>query len=299
MHQVRSSIAFAAAVVATLVAAGVPSPALAAAPTLNLQAGAFVDDADGRSYDLTLQYRPADWLTLAIGAGQSSSSLVTTDFDGTSVHGDVDLQRGRLGGGLYASRWNDSDQFTSRITGGRLAVTFAESFEAGVVLESRQLEVGYTTTGLLGRTLAQRARFDGRGVGAELAWYGSRWSGYLRGTGYDYDDQLERAIATSRAPSTRAFPRVAALVNSVLTRTAGAIDYQASLGVDRAFARSGLGVDLTLSSDAITGADSASLSASWRYDLSARFGVDATLGLTETDGLDSTGFAGLGFSFRN
>ena len=119
------------------------------------------------------------------------------------------------------------------------------------------------------------------------------------GVAYDYDDQLDRVISASRAPSTRAFPRVASLVNSVLTRTAGALDYQASLGVDRAFARSGLGLDLMRSSDAITGDDSTSLSASWRYDLNARLGLQATLGLTETDGLDSIGFAGLGLSFRN
>jgi hypothetical protein len=294
MRQVHLSAALVAAVFAILA----PVRA-AAAPGLDLQVGAFVDDQDGTSYDVNAQFRPAEWLTLAIGAGQSSSSLVATDFDGTSVHGGVDLQRGRLGGGLYASQWEDSDQFTSRVVGGRFTVTFADTFEAGVVLESRQLEVDYTTTGPLGRSLAQSVRFDGSGIGAELGWYGREWSGYLRGMGYDYDEQLDRAVAASRAPATRAFPRVASLVSSVLTRTAGAIDYQASLGVDRAFARSGLGVDLTLSSDAISGADSASVSVAWRYDLSTRVGVDVTLGMTETDGLDSTAFAGLGFSFRN
>jgi len=294
MRQVRLTAVFATALLAVLA----PGPA-AAAPGVNLQAGAFVDDQDGASYDVNVQFRPAEWLTLALGAGQSSSSLVATDFDGTSVHGGIDLRRGRLGGGLYASQWEDSDQFTSRVLGGRFTVTFAESFEAGLVMESRRLEVGYTTTGLLGRTLAQSARFDGSGVGAELGWYGREWSGYLRGIGYDYDEQLDRAVAASRAPATRAFPRVASLVDAVLTRTAGAIDYQASLGVDRAFARSGLGVDLTLSSDAISGDDSTSVSVAWRYDLTTRVGVDVTLGMTETDGLDSTGFAGLGFSFRN
>ena len=168
-----------------------------------------------------------------------------------------------------------------------------------LVAESRQLDVTYTTTGLLGRTVAQDVRFDGVGLGAELGWAGNAWGGYLRGVSYDYDSQLDRAISASRAPATRAFPRVAALVNSVLTRTAGAIDYQASLGVDRAFSRAGLGADLTLSSDTISGADSASLSLSWRYDLTTRLGIDATLGMTETDGFDSIGFAGVGFSFRN
>lgn len=291
-------VALPAALVAAVLAVLAPGRA-AEASGFNLQAGAFVDDQDGTSYDISAQFRPAEWLTLALGGGQSGSSLVATDFDGTSVHGGVDLQRGRLGGGLYAIQWEDSDQFTSRVLGGRFAVTFADAFEAGLLLEGRRLEVGYTTTGLIGRTVAQSARFDGSGVGAELGWYGREWSGYLRGIGYDYDEQLERVVAASRAPATRAFPRVASLVNAVLTRTAGAIDYQASLGVDRAFARSGLGVDLTLSSDAISGDDSTSVSVAWRYDFTTRVGIDVTLGMTETDGFDSTAFAGLGFSFRN
>lgn len=287
-----------AALVATFVASLVPVQATAA-PGFSLQAGTFIDDQDGTSYDLNAQFRPAQWLTLFVGAGRSRSSIVATNFDGTSIHGGIDVQRGRFGGGLQASTWDDSDQFTSRVWDGRFAMTFGESFEAGLLLEARQLEVGYTTTGVLGRTISQSVRFDGSGVGAELGWYGRNWSGHLRGIGYDYDEQLDRAIAASRAPATRAFPRMASMVNSVLTRTAGAIDYQASLGVERAFARSGLGLDLTLSSDAITGDDSSSLSVRWRYDLSTHFGVDATLGTTATDGLDSTGFAGLGFSFRN
>lgn len=85
----------------------------------------------------------------------------------------------------------------------------------------------------------------------------------------------------------------------MLTRTAGAIDYQASVGLERAFARAGIGADLTLSSDALSGADSTSYSANFRYDLTTHWGVDATLGMTDTDGFDSVGFAGLGFSYRN
>jgi len=294
MRQIASFFALVAACLAPLV------PAVAvAAPGFDLQVGAFVDDQDGTSYDLNAQFRPSDSLTLSLGAGRSSSSLATTDFNGTTVRGGAELRRGRFGGGLYASNWEDSDQFSSQVLGGRFSMTFAGSFDAALVAESRQLEVSYTTTGLLGRTVAQDVRFNGAGLGAELGWAGNVWSGYLRGMSYDYDSQLDRAINASRAPATRAFPRVAALVNSVLTRTAGAIDYQASLGVDRAFSRSGLGADLTLSSDVISGADSTSLSLFWRYGLTTRVGIDATLGMTATDGFDSIGFAGVGFSFRN
>jgi len=294
MRQIASSVALVAASLAALVPA-----VAAAAPGFDLQVGAFVDDQEGASYDLNALFRPSDSLTFSLGAGRSSSSLATTEFKGTTVRGGADLRRGRFGAGVYASNWEDSDQLTSQVLGGRLSMTFGETFDVALLAESRQLGVTYTTTGPRGRAIAQDVRFDGAGLGAELGWIGNAWSGYLRGISYDYDAQLDRAINASRAPSTRAFPRAAALVNSVLTRTAGAIDYQASLGVDRAFSRAGLGADLTLTSDVISGAGSTSLSLSWRYDLTTQVGIDATLGMTETDGFDSIGFAGVGFSFRN
>lgn len=274
-------------------------PAVEAAPGFSMQAAAFVDDADGTSIDVAAQFRPTESLTLSLGGGQSDTSADATDFSGSSIHGGIDLHRGRFGAALHASQWDDSDQFTSRIVSGELSWTFAESLEVALLLEDRALEVDYTVTGPLGRAVAQNARFSGNGLGARVSWIGEQWSAYAGGTSYDYDDRLDRLVTASRLPTTSRFPRVAALVNSVLTRTAGAIDYQASVGLERAFARAGIGADLTLSSDALSGADSTSYSANFRYDLTTHWGVDATLGMTDTDGFDSVGYAGLGFSYRN
>lgn len=285
------------ALVATL--SVIAAPAAEAAPGFSLQAGAFVDDSDGTSYDLAAQFRPSESLTLSLGGGQSDTSVEASDFSGSSVHGGIDLHRGRFGAALHASQWKDSDQFSSRIVSGELSWTFADSLDLALLLEDRALQVDYTVTGALGRTVAQSARFSGNGLGARLAWTGEQWSAYAGGTSYDYDDRFDRLVTASRLPTTARFPRIAALVNSVLTRTAGALDYQASVGIERAYARAGIGADVTLSSDALSGADSTSYSASFRYDLSAHWGVDASLGMTDTEGFDSVGFAGLGFSFRN
>ncbi|MCU0759610.1 MAG: hypothetical protein MUF07_10525 [Steroidobacteraceae bacterium] len=270
-----------------------------AAPGVEVQVAGYVDDADGSSFDVAARLRPVDWLSLSIGGGQSSVSLVASDFQGRSVRGGVDLRRGRFGAGLRASSWEDSDQFSSDILEAELSWTFADTLDVALRLEDRRLEVDYATVGAFGRVLPQTARFDGTGVGARLAWYGREWSAWIDGTSYDYDARLERLVAASRAPSTRAFPQLAVLINSVLTRTAGAIDYQASVGVERSFARAWVGVDLLRSRDSVSGADSTSLGLSFRYDLSARWGVDAQLGTIDTEGIDRTGFAGLGFSFRN
>ena len=270
-----------------------------AAVGFDAQASVYVDDADGTGFDVAARLRPVEWLSLSLGGGQSSTSADATDFEGTAVHGGVDLQRGRFGAGLHASQWDDSDQFRSRTLGGELSWTFAESVELAVLLEDRALEIDYATTGPLGRVLQQSQQFDGTGLGARLAWYGEAWSVAAGGKSYDYDDTLERVIAISRSPNTARLPRIASLVNSVMTRTVGAIDYQATLTVDRAFARAGVGADLTVSRDALTRVDSTSYGLHGRYDLTTHWGVDASVGLTDTDGLDSVGFASLGFSFRN
>jgi len=274
-------------------------PVATAAPGFSVQTGAYVDDADGSSLDVAAQLRPTDWLTLSLGGGRSRTALGSSDFEGSSVRGGADLRRGRFGAGLHASRWEDSDQFSSQVLDGELSWSISDSFEVALLLEDRSLEVDYVTVGLLGRVVPQTASFDGTGIGARLTWTGTAWSAWAGGTSYDYDDQLDRLVAASRAPTTSAFPRLSALVNSVLTRTAGTIDYQADFGVERAFARAGVGASVMLSSDAISGADSGSYALNFRYDLTRNWGVDASFGMTDTEGFETVNFAGVGFSYRN
>jgi hypothetical protein len=53
-----------------------------AAPGVEVQVAGYVDDADGSSFDVAARLRPVDWLSLSIGGGQSSVSLVASDFQG-------------------------------------------------------------------------------------------------------------------------------------------------------------------------------------------------------------------------
>ncbi len=285
MRQIVSSAALVAAFLAPLVPA-----VAAAAPGFDLQVGAFVDDQDGISYDLNARFRPSDSLTLSLGAGRSSSSLATTEFNGTSVHGGADLRRGRFGVGLSASNWEDSDQFGSQVLGGRFSVTFAESFDVALVAESRQLDVTYTTTGLLGRTVAQDVRFDGVGLGAELGWAGNAWGGYLRGMSYGYGGDIDRLRAAAQSPNLLSFPRLAALVGSMATLTRGALDSQLATGVEYSFTRVTLHADLMQVKDAITSANADSWSIGALVMLNGRFSIDVGGGVSGGDGYENTGF---------
>jgi hypothetical protein len=174
----------------------------------------------------------------------------------------------------------------------------ANGWQFGAIAEQRDFAVDYTVT-VLNRSIARRVAFDGQGFGAQVSWYGDAWGGYLRGVSYDYDDTLARVLAAAQTPSVARFPRIQALVASLLTRTAGAIDHDLSAGLERSFQRSGLRLDVAATRDALSGADSRSLSVSWRYSLTPRFEVEGTLGSADSDDLASVGFAGLALSFRN
>jgi hypothetical protein len=277
-----------------------PLPAALAADggQFSASVATFVDDADGISVDLDLYWEPTVWLGLGAGIGQSESSAELADLEGDSLRASVDLHGDSLGGRLGWRQWQDNGQFESDSMTAEVYWRTANGWQFGAIAEQRDFAVDYTVT-VLNRSIARRVAFDGQGFGAQLAWYGDTWGGYLRGVSYDYDETLARVLTAAQTPNLARFPRIEALVASLLTRTAGAIDHDLSAGIERSFQRSGLRLDVAATRDALSGADSRSLSVSYRHSLTPRFEVEGTLGGADSDDLDSVGFAGLAFSFRN
>lgn len=257
----------------------------------------LVDDADGTSLDLDLGWQPTGWLGLSAGFGNAESSTDLADLSGDSLRAGIDVHGSALGARLDWRNWKDDGQFESDTLGGELYWSGA-AWSVGLLLEQRDFTVDYTVT-LLNRAVARSVDFEGTGVGAQASWTGERWNGYLRGVSYDYDDTLDRVLAAAQSPNLARFPRIQALVGSLLTRSAGAIDHDVGAGIERSFQRSGLRLDLAMTRDAISGADSRSVSVGWRYALSPRFDLDATVGQSDSDDLDGVGFAGLALTFRN
>lgn len=257
----------------------------------------FVDDADGTSLDLDLNWQASDWIGLSAGFGNADSSSDLADLSGRSLRAGVDVHGSAFGARLDWRNWQDDGQFESDTLGGELYWT-GGGFSAGLLLEQRDFTVDYSIT-LANRTVARSVDFQGTGVGAQLSYANDRWSGYLRGIGYDYDQTLDRVLAAQQLPNLARFPRIQALVGSLLTRSAGAIDHDYGVGIERSFQRSGLRLDLTQTRDAISASDSRSVSLGWRYSLTPRFEIDATVGRSDSDDLDSVGFAGLALTFRN
>jgi hypothetical protein len=280
-----------------LASAGLPTAAAADGGTFTATLATFVDDADGISTDVDLYWDPADWIGLSAGIGQAESSSELADLDGDALRAGIDLRGESLGGRLNWRRWQDGGQFESDTLGGEIYWRATSGWQFGLIAEQRDFSVDYTVT-VLNRPITRRVEFDGQGFGAQASWYGEAWGGYLRGVSYDYGDTLARVRAAAQTPNLGRFPRIQALVASLLTRTAGAVDHDLSAGIERSFQRSGLRLDVSTTRDALSAAESRTLSLSYRYALTPRFELEGTLGTADSDDLDSVGFAGLALSLR-
>jgi hypothetical protein len=271
------------------------TPAIAS--TFSTTVSGFVDDADGTSLDLDVYWEPTRWLALGAGVGSADSSSDLADLSGESVRASIDVHGAAFGGRLGWRNWQDAGDFESDSVSAEIYWR-GESWQLGLIGEQRDFSIDYTIT-VAARPISRSVDFEGQGFGAQASWYGERWGGYLRAVGYDYDSTLDRVIAAAQLPNLSRFPRIEALVGSVLTRTAGAIDHDLAAGIERSFQRSALRLDLSATRDAVSAADSRSASLGYRYSVTSRFDVEATVGVVDSDDLDSVGFAGLALTFRN
>ncbi len=288
-HRLRTAVA------AILFAA---LPGMSAAAGFTVTGSAYVDQDSGESYDLDLRLRPSDAWSVSAGIGRSATAGVGNDFDGTSWRASAGWQGERLGVALNTRNWRDGGQFESRNIGADFTVLLPAGFVLTGLLRQRDLDLDYTITGALGRVFPASASFTGRGYGAELGWSNQAWNASVRAVGYSYDDALDRVIAAAAAPTTRFFPRVQALADSMLTRAFGATERELSVSVDRSFARSGLRLDLSNSREALTGTTANGIAASYRYTISPRVEFEGTVGVSDGDSLDAVTYGGLAATLR-
>jgi hypothetical protein len=275
---------------------GVAGPA-GAEPGFDVSLGAYLDDASGRSLDLDVGFAPDEYWAFSAGVGRATASDDVNDIDARIVRALAQVQGESVGARVSYSEWDDSGEFKSRTTAGTLFWR-SGGWQVGALYEDRRLQFDYVVALPL-RSVALSQEIAGDGYGLDVSYYGERWGGYLRAVSYRYDESLDRLIAASQRPDLERFPRIAALVGSLLTRAAGALDRDLQVGVDRSFGRSGMRVDATFYTDAIDRADSRGLSASYRYALSPRTMLEGTLGVTDTEGLGSLGFGGLSILYRH
>lgn len=273
------------------------SPAVAG---YDLTLSGLTDEDGGVNYDAFLAVAPNDNWTLNANVGHTSSSVEFSNFSGTSYGLSADLHNDRFGAKLGWRSWEDSNNFKSQFTSGKLYWR-NEALEIGLLLEQRDFSVLYSfTLPIVGaRPISRTASFAADGVGLSVSWYGDVWGAYAQYQDNSYDSAFINAInnLVSFDPTRR--PGLAALASSVITKSNGVTDNELTAGLDRSFARSGLRLDAYRVKDQISGGNSTGVSLGYRYSISSTVIMEASVGSSQSDGYQGQMYGGFSVTFRH
>jgi len=271
--------------------------AVAQAVPMNGTFTASTDDTGGRNVGADFSISPGEHVTVTAGAAHSSGSDETAGLTGTMFDAGLSLHGERGGVSLQADSFDDSSNYLSRTLGAR-AWLAAGDFEIALLGRHRDLSVELTLALPL-RTVRRDVEFSALGGGLELSYARGNLNAYVSGIVYDYDDDFDQFIALSGSPQLARRPRIEALVGTFLTQAQGAVDRQYGAGVERAFGRHSLALDVASVHDAILDAGSVSLALTWRYAQSARLDWSVTGGLVDSDTYGDIGFVSVGLGISN
>lgn len=269
----------------------------AGAAPMDATFSANTDDTGGRSFAADFSLSPGEHVTFTAGAGHSSGSDATADFTGTLLDAGVSLHGGRGGVRLAFDSFDDSSNYRSRTLGVR-AWLAAGDFEIALLGKRRDQSVELTLELPL-RTVRREVEFSALGAGLELSYARGNFHAYASALTYDHDEEFDQFIELADSPQLSERPRIEALVGTFMTQAQGAIDRQYGAGVERAFGRHSVALDLANVHDAILDAGSTSVALTWRYAQSARFDWSVTGGFVDSDTWGNIGFAGLGLGIGN
>jgi hypothetical protein len=275
----------------------VAGSATAQAVPTSLNLAANTDDTGGRSYGADFSLSPGEHVTLTAGAGHSSGSDETADLTGTLLDAGVSLHGERGGVSLNADSFDDSSNYRGRTLGARAWIA-AGDFEIALLGRHRDLSVELTLELPL-RTVTRDVGFSTLGGGLEIGWARGNVNAYVSGVVYDYDDDFDRFLELADSPQLARRPRIEALVGTFLTQAQGSIDRQVGAGVERAFGRHSLAIDVSSVHDAILDAGSVSVALTWRYARSARLDWSVSGGVVDSDTWGDIGFIGVGLGISN
>lgn len=257
----------------------------------------LVDGEDGHSIDLDGSLSLTDAWTVGAGIGRGNSRLDDERFRATSLRADTDVLLGRIFAGAGIERWKDSGQLRSTIVRGELGWLDDSGLAASLLIVDRGLDITYTAS-IAGMTRTFDVSLDGRGYGADVSWFGERWSVGARFLDHDYGRQVARARAVRDAAATRRFPRLQLLLASVATRAASAPDREFSLFAAHHRARGYLAVDWQVQRDAITRENTSSAGVTLGLHLGRRFVLDTMAGVADDATSGTVPWTGLALTLR-
>jgi hypothetical protein len=264
----------------------------------SLTLSGLVDSEDGNGYGADVWFAPSEHWSMGAGIGHSESDLAGLEFSGRSLHLNTDVTVSSFTFGVAAQGWKDSNQLDSQSLQGQITWMSVSGFSIGAIIDDRTLKVHYQVRAPLNQTRPARVDFDGTGYGADLAWFGQQWNAGVRYVDYSYGPSLTRVRAAINSPNTTGFPRVQALVDSIVTRAAGAPEREVSVTLGRTLRRTSLQGEWLMQRDALTRTDINSVSLRFGYRLNSHAELTTTLGLSEGGASDSVTFGGMALTLR-
>jgi hypothetical protein len=279
---------------AVLAALAVPGGSVIAA---SVTVSTLADTEDGLSYGVSGVFSPTDQWSVGAGVEQSETNADGADFSGTALRLSTDVVVGAFTAGVSARRWKDLSQVKSTMVLAELGWMADTGLSLSALLDDRNMTVQYTTT-VLGVTRPADIDFKGTGFGADISWFGAEWNLGARYLDYSYGHSVARVRAAMESASTERFPLVNSLLDSIVTRAAGAPDRQFSATLGRRFAQSSLQGDWVMQRDALTQDKVNNLSTTWGYQISTRLWLDTTAGFSDVAGGESLTFGGLALTLR-
>lgn len=280
-------------IVAALAALLWGMPAAAASVTV----AGLADGDNGLSYGIDARFSPTKSWSLGAGVGHSESSANGTDFSGTSLRVSTDFYLDAFTAGASVQHWSDSRNLKSTSTTGQFGWMWGSGWWVSALVDDRRMTVDYTAT-LLGQTREAHVDFKGTGFGVDVSWLGQDWNFGARWLDYDYGRSAERVRGAMTAGNTVNFPRLQLLLDSIVTRAAGAPDQQMAVTLGRQFRKGSLQGEWATQRDALTHARVNSVSLVLGGDAGAKWRIDTTLGISDGDA-GSAVFGGLSLTLRS
>lgn len=268
-----------------------------AAGASTLRLSGLIDGDEGRAFDVDAMLGLTDHWSVGAGAGSSHAGSDAEGLSATSLRITADLQAGGVFANAAAEQWKDPGELRATTLRGSLGWMSDAGFAVSALVADRSLDITYTAT-VQGMTRELQVGIDATGLGADLSWFGTRWSAGASFMRYDYGRNVDRIRTILDAAATERFPRLQRLVTSVAARAAGAPDREISLLVAHEFARGYVSADWLWQRDAVMREEASMLAATLGWHLRPRWRLDTTAGVSRSDSSGSVSFGGLSITLR-
>jgi hypothetical protein len=280
----RSSTSFGALCAAGLVLvapacfAQADPPSLQSAGTWALGLALQVDEESNDSKLATFNWGVTSSTWLSFAAGRSTSPADQADVTADTLVASVDQRFGRVGVAFEVEHWGDPDALESEDLRGTFYVE-RERFRVGFTYETRDIDVPFTLTGPLGRTISRNVGVGADGVAVDLRVSpAERWQLYFGASEHDY----ERDLAVLPR-----IDRLNLLSTSTLTLANSFVDHVRTLGVERELGRALLNLSYTRDESAIDGSRFETFDAAVLFPIAARVDLEINVGNGRSDFLGS------------